>query len=105
VARGFESASQAHGTAQILVNCAGITPLGVVASDDGVPHAVNVLRKVIEINLIGSFICLSRFAARLIALDTSEEERGVAINTASIAAFEAQSGPVAYAASKGGSCP
>jgi NAD(P)-dependent dehydrogenase (short-subunit alcohol dehydrogenase family) len=59
-------------------------------------------RKAIEINLVGTFLVASRFAARLQQMEAIGEERGVIVNTASVAAFDGQIGQVAYAASKGG---
>jgi len=85
-----------------LINCAGIGAAMKVVSR-GAPHDLDVFKMVIEVNLIGSFNCL-RLAAAAMAENAPDDngERGVIINTASIAAYEGQKGQVAYAASKGG---
>jgi NAD(P)-dependent dehydrogenase (short-subunit alcohol dehydrogenase family) len=101
VSAGIEAAAVAHGPARILVNCAGIGPAMKTVSR-GQPHELDMFRKVIEVNLIGTFNCLSKVAARMTELDTIGEERGVIINTASVAAYDGQIGQAAYAASKGG---
>jgi NAD(P)-dependent dehydrogenase (short-subunit alcohol dehydrogenase family) len=90
------------GTARILVNCAGIANAGRIVGRDG-PHDLDLYRRVIEVNLIGSFNMLrlvSDAAAKLEPLDTGE--RGVIISTASVAAFDGQIGQAAYASSKAG---
>jgi NAD(P)-dependent dehydrogenase (short-subunit alcohol dehydrogenase family) len=95
-------AAAAHGAARILINCAGIGPAARVVSRSG-PMALDAFRRVIEINLIGSFNLLRLFAAGAQALEALEGgERGVAINTASVAAYDGQIGQAAYSASKGG---
>src|SRR5690606_9270072 len=93
---------QSHGVARILVNCAGIAPVGRVVDKSGAPHDIALFRKAVEVNLIGTFNMLSVFAARLSSADVLGEERGVVINTASVAAYDGQIGQCAYAASKGG---
>ena len=91
-----------HGTARILVNCAGIAPPSKTVSR-GQPHDLALFEKVIKVNLIGSFNCTRLAAARMVAADpVNEEERGVIICTASVAAYEGQVGQAAYSASKGG---
>ena len=102
VAAGIEAAERAHGVARILVNCAGIAPPARIVGKDGSPHSLDLYRKVIEINLIGTFNVLSKFAARLIPADPVGEERGVIVNTASVAAYDGQVGQAAYASSKAG---
>ncbi|MET0376183.1 MAG: SDR family NAD(P)-dependent oxidoreductase [Rhizorhabdus sp.] len=102
VAAGLEEAEKQHGVARILVNCAGIAPPARVVSKDGSPHSLDLYRKVIEINLIGTFNTLSKFSARLITADPIGEERGVIVNTASVAAYDGQIGQAAYASSKAG---
>jgi NAD(P)-dependent dehydrogenase (short-subunit alcohol dehydrogenase family) len=102
VAEAVAAAEAKHGTARILVNCAGIGTAAKTVGRDGTPFALETFRRVIEINLIGSFNVLSKFAARLIPAERIGEERGVIINTASVAAFEGQVGQAAYSASKGG---
>lgn len=90
-----------HGKARILVNCAGIGPPAKVIDREGQAIALKDFTKIIDVNLIGTFNVLSKFAARLHTADLIGEERGVIINTASVAAFEGQIGQAAYAASKG----
>jgi NAD(P)-dependent dehydrogenase (short-subunit alcohol dehydrogenase family) len=90
------------GPARILVNCAGIVMGAKTVGKDG-PHPLDTFRKVVEINLIGTFNMIRLFAARASALEPLEGgERGVIVNTASVAAFDGQIGQAAYAASKGG---
>ena len=99
---GLAAAAERLGTPRILVNCAGIAPGARVIGKDGAPHSLDLFRKGVEINLIGTFNVISRFAARLAAANVDGEEAGVIINTASIAAFEGQIGQASYAASKAG---
>jgi NAD(P)-dependent dehydrogenase (short-subunit alcohol dehydrogenase family) len=95
-------ARAAHGPARVLVNCAGIGTAGRVVGRDG-PLRLEAFDRVIRINLIGTFNMIRLAAAEMSALDPLEDdERGVIINTASIAAFDGQVGQAAYAASKGG---
>lgn len=102
VTAALDAAEAAHGTARILVNCAGIAPAVKTVGRDNAPHALDVYRKAIEVNLIGTFNVISKFAARLAAADPIGEERGVIVNTASVAAYDGQIGQAAYASSKGG---
>jgi NAD(P)-dependent dehydrogenase (short-subunit alcohol dehydrogenase family) len=95
-------AEAAHGVARILVNCAGIAPAIKTVGKENVPHPLSAFRQAIEVNLVGSFAVTARFAARLAAADPIGEERGVIVNTASVAAYDGQIGQAAYAASKGG---
>jgi NAD(P)-dependent dehydrogenase (short-subunit alcohol dehydrogenase family) len=98
----IKAASDAHGPARILVNCAGIGTPGKIVGRDG-PMELEDFARVININLVGSFNMLRLAAARMKDLEPLETaERGVIINTASIAAFEGQIGQAAYASSKGG---
>ena len=96
------TAEAAHGVARVLVNCAGIAPPVKTVGKENVPHPLDTYRKVIEVNLIGTFNMISKFAARLAGAEPIGEERGVIINTASVAAFEGQIGQAAYASSKAG---
>jgi len=90
------------GHARIFVNCAGIVMGAKTVGKDG-PHPLDTFRKVVEINLIGTFNMIRLFAARASALEPLEGgERGVIVCTASVAAFDGQIGQAAYAASKGG---
>ena len=102
VAGALEEAEGLHGKARILVNCAGIGPPNKVIGKDGQPLALERFQKIIAINLIGTFNVMSKFAARLHDADPVGEERGVVVNTASVAAFDGQIGQAAYAASKAG---
>ena len=102
VAAGLDAAEQAHGTARILINCAGIAPAIKTVGKENVPHPLDTFRKTIEVNLIGTFNVISKFAARLAAADEIDGERGVIVNTASVAAYDGQIGQAAYSASKGG---
>lgn len=95
-------AAETYGEARILINCAGIAPAVRVVGREG-PHDLEVFRKVIEVNLIGSFNMLRLFADRASKLEPlADGERGVVISTASVAAFDGQIGQAAYSASKGG---
>jgi NAD(P)-dependent dehydrogenase (short-subunit alcohol dehydrogenase family) len=102
VAEGVAKAEQQHGVARILVNCAGVASPGKTVGKGNMPHPLDTYRRVIEINLIGTFNVISKFAARLSAWQTEEEERGVIVNTASVAAYDGQIGQAAYASSKSG---
>jgi NAD(P)-dependent dehydrogenase (short-subunit alcohol dehydrogenase family) len=102
VEQAVAAAQEAHGVARILVNCAGVVIGGKTVGREAKPHPLDSFRTVIEVNLIGTFNVVSKVAARLSLAPLLGEERGVIINTASIAAFEGQIGQAAYAASKGG---
>ncbi|SFT10739.1 NAD(P)-dependent dehydrogenase, short-chain alcohol dehydrogenase family [Sulfitobacter marinus] len=102
VATAIADAEGVHGKARILVNCAGIGPPAKVVSREGAALPLDSFAGVINVNLLGSFNVLSKFAAALHKADPIGEERGVIINTASVAAFDGQIGQAAYAASKGG---
>ena len=100
----LEQARQAHGQERICINCAGIAPAARTVGRDG-PHDMDVFARAIAINLTGTFRVMSRSAAGMAAADPlpgPDGERGVIVNTASIAAFDGQMGQAAYAASKGG---
>jgi NAD(P)-dependent dehydrogenase (short-subunit alcohol dehydrogenase family) len=90
------------GEPRILVNCAGIA-IGVKTLGKDGPHPLDAYRKVIEVNLIGTFNMIRLVADRASKLEPLEGgERGVIINTASVAAFDGQIGQAAYSSSKGG---
>ena len=89
------------GGPRILVNCAGIAPASRVVGRAG-PHALDLFARVIDVNLVGSFNMLRLVAARMAPLELIGEERGVIVNTASIAAYDGQIGQAAYSASKAG---
>ncbi|AWJ82064.1 3-hydroxyacyl-CoA dehydrogenase (plasmid) [Azospirillum sp. TSH58] len=100
--KAVAEARAAHGPARIAVNCAGVAPAKRIVGRDG-PMALDDFRKVIEVNLIGTFNMLRLAAADMGKLDPLESgERGVIVNTASVAAYEGQIGQAAYASSKGG---
>jgi len=103
VEAAFAEAERQHGPARIVINCAGIVHGRRMVNQQGV-MPLDEFRRVIEINLIGTFNIMSKAAAAMIPLKplAETEERGVIINTASIAAFEGQIGQTAYSASKGG---
>lgn len=98
----LDSAIETFGKINALVNCAGIVTGERVVGRKG-PHRLETFSKIIEVNLIGTFNVIRLAALRMQANETNEEgERGVVINTASIAAYEGQIGQAAYSASKGG---
>jgi len=101
VAAGLARAAAAHGTARVLVNCAGIGGSQRIVGKQGV-YPLDKFTNVIMVNLVGTFNCLRLFAEQLVKIEPVGEERGVIINTASVAAYEGQIGQIAYAASKGG---
>jgi NAD(P)-dependent dehydrogenase (short-subunit alcohol dehydrogenase family) len=91
------------GPLRVLVNCAGIGSAARTVDRDGTPFDLSQFRRTIEVNLVGTFNCIRLAASRMIAAPPDAEgERGVIVNTASIAAFEGQIGQAAYSASKGG---
>jgi NAD(P)-dependent dehydrogenase (short-subunit alcohol dehydrogenase family) len=89
------------GDLRIAVNCAGVATPGRVIGRGG-PLSLEAFRTVIDINLVGSFNVLRLAAAAMVANEPVDGDRGVIVNTASIAAFDGQIGQAAYAASKGG---
>ena len=105
---GFATARAAHGQERVLVNCAGTGNAIKTASrsrEDGtVRHfPMDAFDAIVQINLVGSFRCAAKSAAGMLALDPQDDgERGVIVNTASVAAQDGQIGQAAYAASKGG---
>ena len=95
-------AAAAHGAARILVNCAGIGTAKRVVGRDG-PQPLADFETVIRVNLVGTFNMIRLFAAAASRLEPLEGgERGIVVNTASVAAYEGQIGQAAYSASKGG---
>ncbi len=92
---------EALGVARVLVSCAGIGPARRILGRDG-PMPLSDYRRVIEINLIGTFNMMRLAAADMSKADPVGGERGVIISTASVAAFEGQIGQAAYSSSKGG---
>ncbi len=96
-------ALEAFGEIRGVVNCAGIGVAGKTVDKEGKPFDLALFRKTIEVNLIGSFNVIRLAAAKLVSnAPNAGGERGVIVNTASVAAFEGQIGQCAYSASKGG---
>lgn len=108
VVEGFARARAHFGQERILVNCAGIGPAAKTASRDKqtgeIRHfPLDLFQKVIDINLLGTFRCIAKSAAGMLSLEPLDTgERGVIVNTGSVAAQDGQIGQAAYAASKGG---
>ena len=102
VTAALETAARHCGGLNVLVNCAGIGTAMKTVGKSG-PARLEDFTRVIQVNLIGTFNCI-RLAAPLMAKNapTADGERGVVINTASVAAFDGQIGQAAYSASKGG---
>jgi NAD(P)-dependent dehydrogenase (short-subunit alcohol dehydrogenase family) len=103
VQAALNQAEKIHGPARIIINCAGIVHGRRMVNQQG-PMPLEEFNQVIQINLIGTYNVMSQAAARIIPLNTigDSDERGVIINTASVAAYEGQIGQTAYSASKGG---
>ncbi|MFR9728062.1 SDR family NAD(P)-dependent oxidoreductase [Saccharopolyspora sp. MS10] len=102
VRTAVEQAAGAGVPLRIVVNCAGIGPSARISGKQG-PHDLDLFRKVLEINLLGTFNVLRLAAPAIRETEPDQEgQRGVVINTASVAAFDGQIGQAAYAASKGG---
>jgi NAD(P)-dependent dehydrogenase (short-subunit alcohol dehydrogenase family) len=103
VSQAVAEIQSALGTPRICINCAGIVHGRRMVNQQG-PMPLDEFRKVIDINLIGSFNVMSQVANAMCTLEPIGDsgERGVIINTASVAAFEGQIGQTAYSASKGG---
>lgn len=103
VEAAVSQAKERHGPARFCINCAGIAPAKRVVGRQG-PMALEDFRKVVDVNLIGTFNVIRLAAADMAELDAVNDsgERGVIVCTASIAAFEGQIGQAAYSASKGG---
>lgn len=98
----LEKAMESFGSISGLINCAGIGPAKRVVGKEG-PHPLGDFQKVIEVNLVGTFNTLRLVANQMQTNEPNADgERGVVINTASVAAFDGQIGQAAYAASKGG---
>lgn len=102
VSAGVKKAADAFGGVRVLINCAGIGD-AIKAANKGEPHPLDKFERTIRVNLIGTFNCIRLAAAQMQGLDPmADGERGVIVNTASVAAFEGQIGQAAYSASKGG---
>ena len=90
------------GQLRVVVNCAGIGTPGRLLGRDGTAYPIEPFVKVLQVNLIGTFNVIRLAVERLAAAEPVGEERGVIVNTASVAAYEGQIGQAAYSASKGG---
>jgi NAD(P)-dependent dehydrogenase (short-subunit alcohol dehydrogenase family) len=105
---GFAAARAANGQERILVNCAGIGGAAKTVSRDKETRAIKEyplenFERIIQVNLIGTFRCITKSAAGMLALDKLPDgDRGAIVNTASVAAEDGQIGQVAYTASKAG---
>jgi NAD(P)-dependent dehydrogenase (short-subunit alcohol dehydrogenase family) len=101
--KAFAAAKAAVGAARVLVNCAGIGSGELLVKKDGSPSGVDLFLKTVAVNLFGTFNCMRLGAAQMTTLaPLADEERGVIVNTTSVAAYEGQIGQIAYSASKGG---
>jgi NAD(P)-dependent dehydrogenase (short-subunit alcohol dehydrogenase family) len=89
---------------RIAVSCAGIGHAGRIVNRAGEAHSLDVFQRVLQVNLVGTFNVMRFAAAAMMKCDTlgPDGERGLLVNTASVAALEGQTGQVAYAAAKGG---
>jgi len=94
-------AAVAHGPLRVAVNCAGVGTAGRVIGKKGV-LALEDFARVVNVNLIGTFNVIRLAAVRMLEAEPVDGERGVIVNTASVAAFDGQIGQAAYSASKGG---
>ncbi len=102
VGEAVDHAAQS-GPLRIAVNCAGLGNAIRLVDRSGAPHDLDAFRFVVSVNLIGTFNVMRLAAAAMAKTDALDDgERGVIVNTASIAAFEGQIGQIAYSASKGG---
>jgi len=108
VEAGFAKARAAHGQERILVNCAGVGGSAKTVSRDKQTREIKEyplenFERIIQINLIGTFRCITKSAAGMLTLDPLPDgDRGAIVNTASVAAEDGQIGQVAYTASKAG---
>jgi NAD(P)-dependent dehydrogenase (short-subunit alcohol dehydrogenase family) len=103
VTSAVDRAAETFGGIYVNVNCAGIGSAGRTVARDGKPFDLAWFRRTIEVNLVGTFNVLRLCAARMAQNEPEAgKERGVIVNTASVAAFEGQIGQCAYSASKGG---
>ncbi len=103
VTAALDAAGAAHGVPRIVMNIAGIGRAARIVGKDGSPAPLEDFERTIRINLIGTYNVARLAAARIVALSPlADDERGVIVNTASVAAFDGQVGQEAYSASKGG---
>jgi len=103
VLAALDAARAVHGPARLLMNVAGIGSAKRIVGKDGAPAPLEDFERVVRVNLIGTYNITRLAAAEMVKLEPLEDgERGVIVNTASVAAFDGQIGQAAYAASKGG---
>ncbi|MGH2688927.1 MAG: SDR family NAD(P)-dependent oxidoreductase [Actinomycetota bacterium] len=102
VSEAIRQTVEVFGGIHILVNCAGVATPGRVLDRNGMPMPLERFSEVVWTNLVGSYNVLRLAAAQMARQALDGEERGVIVNTASVAAFDGQIGQNAYAASKGG---
>ena len=103
VSAALDAATAAHGVPRIVMNIAGVGKATRIVQKDGSAAPLEDFERVIRVNLVGTYNVARLAAARIVALDGLEDgERGVIVNTASVAAFDGQVGQEAYSASKGG---
>ena len=103
VTTALDAAAAAHGPARMLMNIAGIGTAKRIVQRDGSPAPLEDFERVVRINLIGTYNVTRLAVSRIVALEPlADGERGVIVNTASVAAFDGQVGQEAYSASKGG---
>jgi len=103
VQQALDTVERDLGIPRVVVSCAGVAPASRIVGREA-PHALQLFQRVINVNLVGTFNVLRLAAAKMTALEPTSKsgQRGVIINTASVAAFEGQIGQAAYASSKGG---
>lgn len=102
VAAAVEAAGE-HGPLRVVVNCAGIAPPAKVLDRDGAPTDLAHFERIVRVNLIGTYNVIAQASAAIARTDPADGgDRGVIVNTASVAAFDGQIGQPAYSASKGG---
>ena len=102
LAAAVDDAAAASGGIDIAVACAGVATPGRILSRDGGPLGLEDFERVVRINLVGTFNLLRLAAAHMARREPEDGERGVAVLTSSVAAYEGQAGQSAYSASKGG---
>ncbi len=102
VARACAAAFEAHGDPSVLVNCAGIAPVRRFLTRAGDVYPLEQFREVMEVNVIGTFDVIRNVAPRMASREPGQDgERGVIVNTGSLAGLEGQTGQTGYGASKG----
>ncbi|MEN9629819.1 MAG: hypothetical protein RJA10_3047 [Pseudomonadota bacterium] len=103
VTAALDAATAAHGVPRIVMNIAGIGKASRIIQKDGSPSPLEDFERVLRVNLVGTYNVARLASARIAALEPMDDgERGVIVNTASVAAFDGQVGQEAYSASKGG---